>query len=372
MESNYKSLVELKCGFLSGYAFKSSWYSKSGLPLIKIGNIQNRIVEIDVDGNFIPNNIINDKLEKYCVNDGDVLIAMTGQGSVGRVGKMKIRNSETVVLNQRVGKFICDEENLNLDYLFYVLTSDKYQDFLFNTGSGSGQPNLSPELILSTEIPYFSYTEQKAIASVLSSLDDKIDLLHQQNQTLEALAETIFRQWFIEEAKEDWEVGKISDLVNLFNGKVRPNEGGNVPIYGGNGIMGYTSEFNYSGKSIIIGRVGAYCGSLYYDNKNIWVSDNALLVKGKYENTMLYLFYLLRTLNLNSMAEGSSHPLLTQTLIKSIEITMPPIQKINQFDKIVSFLQKKTEENQQQIQTLTNLRDTLLTKLMSGEIRVKH
>src|SRR5690554_4703609 len=219
-----KKLSELNCSFISGYAFKSAWYANQGIPLIKIGNIQNRDVEIDVNGNYIPELHLTEKLNKYFLNDGDVLIAMTGQGSVGRVGKLKIKKGQKALLNQRVGKFVCNEKDLNLDYLYHILTTEKYQEFLFNTGAGSGQPNLSPELILDTPIPYFEYNEQKAIASVLSSLDDKIDLLHQQNQTLEALAETLFRQWFIEEAKEDWEEVKLKTVVDIAIGRTPPRK----------------------------------------------------------------------------------------------------------------------------------------------------
>jgi len=186
------------------------------------------------------------------------------------------------------------------------------------------------------------------------------------------MAETLFRQWFVEEAKEDWEEGTLADLAQFYNGKSRPKEEvGTIPIYGGNGILGYTNISNYSGKSIIIGRVGAYCGSLHFENKEIWVSDNALLVKAKIERTTYFLLYLLRTLDLNSMAEGSSHPLLTQTLLKSILITIPPIEKIENFDFQLEQITKKIESNQIQILTLTALRDTLLPKLMSGEVRVE-
>ena len=185
------------------------------------------------------------------------------------------------------------------------------------------------------------------------------------------MAETLFRQWFVEEAKKDWETTTLSFFADFFNGKSRPSEVGAIPIYGGNGILGYTNRSNYSGKSIIIGRVGAYCGSLYYENKAIWVSDNALLVKSKKVNTTHFLFYLLKTLDLNSMAEGSSHPLLTQTLLKSIEIQIPPIQKANKFDSIVEDFQRKIDTNQTQIRTLPTLRDTLLPKLMSGEVQVE-
>jgi type I restriction enzyme S subunit len=226
-EFTLKKLKELNCDFLSGFAFKSKDYEDDGIPIIKIGNIQNRVVSIDLSGNFFPEHKVTDKISAYLLNDCDVLIAMTGQGSVGRVGKLRKGKNDLALLNQRVGKFITDEKNLNIDYLYYVLTSDTYQEYLFNTGTGSGQPNLSPSVILETEIPATSYSEQKAIASVLSSLDDKIDLLHRQNQTLEALAETLFRQWFVErrpelvegEAEEDWEEEPLSEIANFLNGE---------------------------------------------------------------------------------------------------------------------------------------------------------
>ncbi len=364
-------LKDIGCSFLSGFAFKSSDYSAIGVPLIKIGNIQNTLVSIDDDGDFVSEKLIDTKTEKYLLSDKDVLIAMTGQGSVGRVGRLRLRNNIKPLLNQRVGKFICDEKNINIDYLYFILTSPKYQDLLFNTGVGSGQPNLSPELILNVEIPYTNYNEQTAIAEVLNSLDDKIDLLHRQNKTLEQLAETLFRQWFVEEIEEYWEIGKLEDIASFNNGKSRPNEieNGTIPIYGGNGILGFTNQSNYEGVSIIIGRVGAYCGSLYIENKPIWLSDNALLTRSKQENNF-YLFYLLKRMELNTMAEGSSHPLLTQTLLKSIEITIPPTEKEFAFENEAKDYWDKIYSNNNQIKTLTLLRDTLLPKLMSGEVRV--
>ncbi|MDP2302554.1 MAG: restriction endonuclease subunit S [Ignavibacteria bacterium] len=112
----------------------------------------------------------------------------------------------------------------------------------------------------------------------------------------------------------------LGDVIKFDNGKTRPNSDGDHPIYGGNGILGYTAETNYYSETIIIGRVGAYCGSVYYENKPIWVSDNALAAKPKEFNNAKYLYYFLINLQLNLFAEGSSHPLVTQTLLNSIDI----------------------------------------------------
>ena len=102
--------------FISGYAFKGSDFIDSGNPVIKIKNIQNKKVTTE-NSQYISEDVITENIIKYKLNNGDVLIAMTGQGSVGRVGKLYINEDETPYLNQRVGKFVADEELLNIDFL---------------------------------------------------------------------------------------------------------------------------------------------------------------------------------------------------------------------------------------------------------------
>ncbi|HMU08707.1 MAG TPA: restriction endonuclease subunit S [Ferruginibacter sp.] len=264
--------------------------------------------------------------------------------------------------------YIKDFKDSSPKFIYYFLNTFDFSQF----NAGSAVPTLNRNHIHELNVTIPEKPEQIQIASILSSLDDKIDLLQRQNKTLEQLAETLFRQWFLEEVEESWEVGKLGDIAALFNGKSRPKEvvNGSIPVYGGNGILGFTDKSNYSGVSIIIGRVGAYCGSLYLENREIWVSDNALLTKPRHDDCPYFLFYLLKSLHLNSMAEGSSHPLLTQTLLNSIEIIIPPKEKIFAFDFQAKEFWNKINYNQIQIRTLTQLRDTLLPKLMSGEVRV--
>ena len=190
--------IAVGCDFISGYAFKGKDFTDAdGHPIIKIKNIQDGKVTIK-ESQFIPKHLTGKKLEKFKLENGDILIAMTGQGSVGRVGKLYISTTETPYLNQRVGKFLVDEENLNKEYLYYVLSCKAYENYLFAAGSGSGQPNLSPALIKAVEIPYPPYKSQCYIGKILSDLDEKIHLNNQINQTLESIAQTIFKSWFID------------------------------------------------------------------------------------------------------------------------------------------------------------------------------
>ncbi len=169
------------------------------------------------------------------------------------------------------------------------------------------------------------------------------------------------------------EQGYLGDIADFANGKTRPPQipNGIVPIYGGNGILGYTNQQNSVGETLVIGRVGAYCGSLYFENRPIWVTDNALRAIPKKDFYSKYLYFLFRSLELNSLAEGSGHPLLTQKLLKSIEIIIPTDEEVLQFNKIVDPLFQKKFINRSQITTLEHLRDTLLPKLMSGAVRVR-
>jgi type I restriction enzyme S subunit len=119
-----------------------------------------------------------------------------------------------------------------------------------------------------------------------------------------------------------WKECKLGDIAEFKNGKARPScfENGTIPVYGGNGILGYTDTSNYNNSTVIVGRVGAYCGSVFFENTPIWISDNALYTIPKNMTDIKFLYYLLKNMNLNLKAEGSSHPLLTQTLLNSLDI----------------------------------------------------
>jgi type I restriction enzyme S subunit len=147
------------------------------------------------------------------IPENSIIIAMYGDGkTAGRVALNKV----PVTTNQACCNLILNKQKANYDFVFYNLMG-RY-DELVSKKTGSGQQNLNGKIIKEIEIDLPSLPEQKAIASVLSSLDDKIDLLHRQNKTLEAMAETLFRQWFIEEAKEDWDEVTVSSLFEVRDG----------------------------------------------------------------------------------------------------------------------------------------------------------
>ncbi len=158
----------------------------------------------------------------------------------------------------------------------------------------------------------------------------------------------------------EWKFIKLQEVLDFGNGKVKPQNEGNIPIYGGNGVLGYGDDFNYSGETIIIGRVGAYCGSVYYENRPIWISDNALSAKPKGDNNVKFLYYFLKNNDLNQWAGGSSHPLVTQTLLNSLEFSICVNPKVQvAIASVLSNLDDKIDLLHRQNATLEKMAETL-------------
>ena len=143
---------------------------------------------------------------------------------------------------------------------------------------------------------------------------------------------------------EDWKEYKLGEAISFKNGKKRNNTEGCFPIYGGNGILGYSNETNYE-NCVIIGRVGAYCGSVFYEKSSCWVSDNAISAIPKEGFDTQFCYYLLSQLQLNKRCVGTGQPLLTQEILNRITVILPPLPTQQKIAQILSSLDDKIELN---------------------------
>jgi len=365
---------------INGFAFKSADFLDSekpnSLPIIKIKNVANG--DVNIDG--VHYHLYSDNLKKYVVEKGDILISLTGNHPeletqvVGLVSSYKLETK--ALLNQRVGKLFSKKpKEFNDDYLYYFLKNKDTHQYLASQSSGSAnQANISK-----TDIEKISFSkpplhEQIAIATTLSSLDDKIDLLHRQNKTLEQLAETLFRQWFVEEAEESWEVGTVLDLFKLQRGFDLPTQNrvtGVHPIVASSGISETHNEFKVKAPGVTTGRSGSL-GDVFYIEENFWPLNTSLFVSEFKMATPLFTYFYLKTLDLKSLNGGSAVPTLNRNNVHELETELPPKALIEKFEEITKTYFRKIKSNQTQIRTLTQTRDTLLPKLMSGEIRLNY
>lgn len=190
------------------------------------------------------------------------------------------------------------------------------------------------------------------------------------NENLEQQAQAIFTKMFPNIFLDSSE-STLEELMSFSNGKKRPSESGNIPVYGGNGILAYTNIAN-SCNCIIIGRVGAYCGNVFLCSSDCWVSDNAIQAKSKTIDSPIFGYYLLKNAALSSRHIGTGQPLMTQGILNSIPCTLPAKTSIHTFIETISPMQKSIDYNIRENEKLELLRDTLLPKLMSGEMDVSN
>lgn len=152
---------------------------------------------------------------------------------------------------------------------------------------------------------------------------------------------------------------KLGDVIDFKNGKSVKKSDGVIPIYGGNGILGYTDKSNFS-HTIVVGRVGAYCGSIYVEENSCWVSDNAISGVPKEGQDLTYLYYVLKSLNLNSKQIGSSQPLITQSMLKDMVVDIEiNIEKQKRIANSISIIDQKIQTNNQINQELEAMAKTL-------------
>lgn len=260
----------------------------------------------------------------------------------------------------------------NAKYLFYFL---RHLD-LNQHAQGSSHPLVTQTLLNSIDVEIVGDPdEQRAIADVLSSLDDKIDLLHRQNKTLEALAETLFRQWFVEEASENWEEGDLGDYVSICYGKNLPTKDmatSGFPVFGANGQIGYHSEFNYETPQVLVSCRGEASGKVNFSLPYSFITNNSLaLVRDKVSGFgHSHLKYWALSYDFQLHVSGSAQPQITIAGLHDAIFVLPPLQMVRQFEALADDVEVKMAWNCRQIRTLEKLRDTLLPKLMSGEVRV--
>lgn len=310
--------------------------------------------------------------EKYLLNVGDIVIARTG-ATTGFNKTIKNVPYESIYASYLI-RYQIDETQADPDYIGHVLQSLNWFAFIKAIAGGSAQPGANAKQLASYEILLPPLPEQRAIADVLSSLDDKIDLLYRQNETLEALAQTLFRHWFIEEAEDDWEEGTLEDLVEFNYGKglkksIRSGTG--YPVVGSSGIVDYHSEYLIEGPGIVTGRKGTL-GKVIYLSDDFYPIDTTFFIKTKNDSPNLYYeYFLLKSIGFENMNTDSAVPGLNRNNALSVEVIIPPQYIITLFNDFVHPLFQKRRSNKEQIHTIEKLRDMLLPKLISGEVQVQ-
>ncbi len=414
----------------SGFAFKSSDMGKFGVPLIKIKNIMPPTVDVQ-DVERVPEETIKSipKVERYKLEHRDILIAMTG-ATVGKIGRFP-KTEGTFYLNQRVGKvYLKDAGAADYDFIYYVLVQPHYVEQMFGLADGSAQANISGSQIEHLKIPLPHLSKQRSIAHILGTLDDKVELNRQMNATLEVMARALFKSWFVDfdpvrtkldgrqppglgpetatlfpasfndsplgPIPQGWEAIPLYDTATFINGAIFKNEdfcisGEGLPIVKIAELKdGISAQTKWSSRQADPGQL-IDMGDLLYSwsgspdtslDTFLWSNGPGLLNQHIFKviapttTQKHFVYYLLKYLRpilvetaRNKQTTGLGH--VTVADMKRLLVCLPSKEVLVAFDRIIGPIFNKAFANTLESQMLVTLRDTLLPKLMTGEIAIE-
>lgn len=358
---------------------KMSSYYGGNIPWLNTKEINfNRITKTE---SFISELGFNNSSAKW-IEPNSVIVAMYG----ATAGKVSINNI-ALTTNQACCNITINQEKADYRFVYYSLSCAYVE--LLNLACGAAQQNLNVGLISSFLINIPEISEQKAIASILSSLDDKIDLLHRQNKTLEAMAETLFRQWFVEEAQESWKDGILGDFADNIKDAIKAHEIQPEGIYvglehidrrnialnqSGLGEEVNSNKYAFARGDILFGKLRPYFHKVCFAPFSGICSTDILVIRPKKPEWFafcLFAFFQNDVVEYANLGSGGTRmPRTDWGALKMYPIAMPDPDTLKQFNNIVLPSLDKITYNLSQIRTLEKLRDTLLPKLMSGEVRV--
>ena len=276
-------------------------------------------------------------------------------------------------------KSVIPNENTDPLFLFYLLKYNK--DKIEGMGSGTTFKEVSGNTMknIVVNVPTDKKVQEK-IAAILGSIDDKIEENEKINNNLEHQISALYQSWFEDFdttngiCPENWNNQELSTIADISSGKRPPmksesySQETSVPIVGAASVMGFTSEANHTDKILVIGRVGTH-GVVQRFNTPCWTSDNTLVIKSPYYE---FTNQILQRIDYSSMNRGSTQPLITQGDMKKVRVLIPNAEILAKFESFAGILMKRWEANKQENVKLASLRDTLLPKLMSGELDVSN
>lgn len=344
---------------------------KTGKPLVTSKHIKNNNLDIS-EAYLISEEEFDKIIKRSYVSQWDVIISMIG----AYCGFCYLQSSNfTEYAIKNVGLFKIGNE-IKSKWLYYYLNSPQGKEQLFKLRRGSSQPYLSLDSLRNILIPQPPSYYQTKIVEILSSMDEKIETNRKINARLEELAQAIFKSWFIDfepfggHMPEDWELGKLSDILIINYGKDHKKlSDGDIPVYGSGGIMRYVDSSLYARESVLIPRKGSLNNIMYVDEP-FWSVDTMFFTEMKKQHIGKYVYFSLKRINLDNLNSGSAIPSMTTKILNELRIILPTSEILKSFENSIHPIYIKIKNLSKESARLSELRDALLPKLMSGEIKV--
>jgi type I restriction enzyme, S subunit len=395
--------LEDVCTTITDGAHLSPREDPRGLPMASVKDLTRHGIELGDCKRISATDFAKLKRQGCMPEWGDVLIAKDGNSALDTVCVHRLR--EEVVLLSSVA-ILRPNARVDSDFLHYYLDAPQIRAFLkAGFRSGSAIPRVVLKDFRRAPVTLPPLNQQRAIAHILGTLDDKIELNRRMNETLEAMARALFKSWFVDfdpvraraecrdpglpkpladlfpnrmeitafyTAPGGWRVLHWGELVTLEYGKSLEGYAGEekpVPVYGTNGRIGSCAKPLCENAGIIIGRKGAYRG-VHWCSEPFFVIDTAFFVAAKSPIELRWAYYELLRRDINSMDSGSAIPSTSRADFYGLEVLTPPLEFQQAFVRLLTPCWARQEQNAAESRTLAALRDTLLPKMISGELRI--
>ena len=329
-----------------------------------------KLLGVSISKEFMPSiaNTIGTDMSSYKVVEPRqfVYIADTSRrGDKIAIALLREKNKKAIVSSIYTVFEVKNKQELLPEYLMMWFRRPEFDRYARFKSHGSAREIFSWEEMCDVELPVPPIGQQQKIVSEYEAITRRIRLNEQIIAKLEETAQTLYHKMFVdgmnkEHLPDGWRMGTLGEISDFKNGKAIKLSNGIIPVYGGNGIVGYTETYNAE-NVIVIGRVGINCGNALLEPNKCWVNDNAMMVIPKLDN-IYFLYWIIKNLDLNGQSEGSGQPLLTQAILIQLDCLIPSPCVIRTFDNQVKNLAMNAFIRQSEIMKLNELQSLLLAK----------
>ena len=359
-----------------GSNIKVSCFVDSGIPVLNGGNLEGFSLS-EKSFRYVTREKA-DSLKKANAYRGDIVI--THRGTLGQIVYIPQNSKyDRYVISQSQFRIRCNSKVLP-EYLVFYFHTPIGQYKILSNASQVGVPALArpSSTFQQIKISLPDLKTQKQVVKIIDSIQKRIENNNAINDNLEQQISALYESWFENfdltngVCPESWNNQELSTITEISNGKRPPIKAEScsketpIPIVGAASVMGFTSEANHTDKILVTGRVGTH-GIVQRFNTPCWTSDNTLVIKSSYYE---FTNQILQRIDYSAMNRGSTQPLITQGDMKKVSILLPDVETLAKFETFAGTMMNQWEANKQENVKLASLRDTLLPKLMSGELDV--
>ena len=352
-----------------GSNLKVECFVPSGFPIIDGANLKGYKVTDNIT-KFVTEEKAR-TLSRSIAHRGDVIVTISG--TIGQIAYIPEDSLyDEYLCSQRQFRVSFDSSMVYVPYLVFYFHTFEGQNKILSFANQTGVPALSQPLKNFKKIRLClpSLQEQRRIASIVETINDKIENNIKINDNLQQQAQAIYSSMFIDNPDPAWSHGHLSDLITVKYGKDHKKlADGIYPVYGSGGIMRYVERPLYNKESVLIPRKGTL-NNVMYVNQPFWSVDTMFYTEMKLPNVAKFVYHFVKAKDLVSMNAGSAVPSMTTDILNAMEVVIPSASALEEFESLVAPMYEAMEANDVQSKALSQMRDTLLPKLMSGEIDV--